>query len=317
VIALAAGLAFVLPAGVAVPRDHQASATRDEAMAAFEAVVAREAADPHLRDDCHSRLLEPDAPGSGSGTAVLLLHGYTNCPKQFDVFAEELTGLGYTVYVPRAPFHGEDPDGHSPLGSLGAQDLAAFADEAVDIAAGLGDRLVVLGLSGGGTLTSYAAQYRSEVDLAIPIAPFLGVPAIPGPVTPALINASTVLPVIDMRDPPPDADVRGGYPHGFSDTSLQGAAAYMRLGHQVIGDAATATPAARRIIAVINDADDQVSNPMVADLAARWTATAPGSVEVVHLDASLGLLHDLITPDRKGAKPDVAYPRLLGLIGRS
>jgi len=316
VLALLAVIALVLPVGVAVPGDHRAARSPQEAMALYATVVAREDGDPHLRDDCHSRLLGPAANGPGTGTAVLLFHGYTNCPKQFDRFGQELADLGYAVYVPRAPFHGEDPDDHSPIGRLTPGDLVAYADESVDIAAGLGDHVVVLGLSGGGTLTSYVAQHRAEVDLAVPIAAFLGIPAVPGPLTAALINATSVLPLIDMRDPPPDAAARGAYPHGFSDTSLQGAAAYMRLGQQVFSDAAASAPAAARIITVINDADDQISNPMVADLSARWEAAAPAVVDTIHLDAALGLLHDLITPDRQGAKPDVAYPRLLELLGQ-
>ena len=55
---------------------------------------------------------------------------------------------------------------------------------------------------------------------------------------------------------------------------------------------------------------------MVADLASTWRSRAPGAVDLVHLDAALGLLHDFITPDREGAQPDVAYPRLLELIGQ-
>ena len=73
-------------------------------------------------------------------------------------------------------------------------------------------------------------------------------------------------------------------------------------------------PKAGRIVTVINDADTTVSNALIEDLAGRWQATAPDRAQVRHLDASLGLLHDLITPDREGQKVDIVYPMLLDIF---
>jgi hypothetical protein len=130
----------------------------------------------------------------------------------------------------------------------------------------------------------------------------------------AAVNAIELLPPIDNRDPAPDEAVRGAFPHGASDTSFQGAAAFMELGQTVLRSAAEAAPKAGRIVTVINDADTTVSNAMIDDLFGRWHATAPDRTEVRHLDASLGILHDMITPDREGQKVDVVYPILLKLL---
>ena len=125
------------------------------------------------------------------------------------------------------------------------------------------------------------------------------------------VNAIELLPPIDNRDPAPDEAVRGAFPHGASDTSFQGAAAFMRVGQTVLRSAAEAAPKAGRIVTVIDDADTTVSDAMIDDLFERWHATAPDRTQVRHLDASLGLLHDMITPDREGQKvrhrlPDAA-----------
>jgi pimeloyl-ACP methyl ester carboxylesterase len=307
-------LVLLLPAGAApYGRAPAPAESYQEAVARFEQVTAAEAANPRVRSDCRSRLLDH---GEATRTVVVLFHGYTNCPKQYDQLAEQLQALGATVYVPRAPFHGEDPANHSPLASLHAEDLETYANNALDLAAGLGDRVVVMGLSGGGTVTSYLAQTRPEVDLAIPISAFLGLPSVPEPLTPGLVNATAVLPVIDARDPNPDEARRGAFPHGFADTSMQGAAAYMRLAQAVLAQANTTAPAAARVTTVVNDADTIVNNPMIESLAARWERQAGDAVETVHLDAALGLIHDLVTPDRDGERIDIVYPRLLELVGQ-
>jgi carboxylesterase len=315
VLVLASAIAVTLllvPIGIVRP-DPAATRLLDRAgaLAAIAEVQAAEVADSTIREDCGTRLLDqgPDAE------VVVLLHGYTNCPKQFDVFAALLAQRGYTVLIPRAPYHGEDPDLRRPLGLLTADAIAQYADATMDIAAGLGPRVSVLGLSGGGLEASYIAQFRPEADLVVPIAAFLGLPSVPQPLTPAVVNGIGLLPTIDAREAPPDATVRGDYPHGASDTSAQGATAYMRVADTVLRAAAADPPAAGRVVMVVNDGDDVVNNDMVEELARRWAALAPDRTAIRHLDASLGLLHDLVTPDREGARPDVAYPILLELLG--
>ena len=253
---------------------------------------------------------------------IVLLHGYHNCPKQDDERAGELFDLGYQVYVPRAPHHGQVPERRDPLGSLKAEEVAAYGDEAMNVASGLGDEVSVLGLSGGGLVASYIAQYRADADLVVPVAAFLAPPSIPAPLTSAALNAIELLPPIDNRDPAPDEAVRGAFPHGASDTSIQGAAAYIRVGQTVLRSASEMAPKAGRIVTVINDADTTVSNALIEELAARWEATAPDRTQVRHLDASLGLLRpDHARPRRPEGRhrlPDAAgHPRRLLSEARS
>ena len=61
---------------------------------------------------------------------------------------------------------------HSSLASLTSEGLIAYGNEAVDVATGLGDKVTVLGLSGGGAVAAYLAQSRADIDLAVPVAPF-------------------------------------------------------------------------------------------------------------------------------------------------
>ncbi|NJP05385.1 MAG: alpha/beta hydrolase [Chloroflexaceae bacterium] len=49
-----------------------------------------------------------------------------------------------------------------------------YASESVDIARGLGRHVTIAGISVGGTIAGWAAQFRADVDCAVLIAPALG-----------------------------------------------------------------------------------------------------------------------------------------------
>ena len=179
-----------------------------------------------------------------------------------------------------------------------------YLPPAMNIADGLGERITVFGLSGGGAVASYIAQFRADADRVIAAAPFLATPAFPGWTVKAAINLIDLLPPIDQRDPAPDEATRGAYPHGASDTSTHGAASYMRVGQAVLDAAAHDAPKAGDIVVVINDADTTVNNSLIEDLAGRWTTRAPSRTSIHRFDASRRVLHDMITPDRDGQKVD-------------
>ena len=82
----------------------------------------------------------------------------------------------------------------TPLKGLTAEELAAFGTQVADIAQGLGERVVVAGLSGGGAVVTWLSQERADIDLAVPIAPFLGIGFIPRPLTRPLTNLILLIP---------------------------------------------------------------------------------------------------------------------------
>ena len=62
---------------------------------------------------------------------------------------------------------------------LTAEDMAALTQETVDIAQGLGKKVTVAGLSAGGVMAAWAAQFRADVDLAVVMGPAFGLPFVP------------------------------------------------------------------------------------------------------------------------------------------
>ena len=105
---------------------------------------------------------------------MVLLHGYTNCPQQWERIALAYAAQGVSVVVPRLP-GGEADRLTRALSDLTPEALAATANQALDVAAGLGEQVHVVGASAGGTLAAWLATNRDEVERLTLIAP-LAVP---------------------------------------------------------------------------------------------------------------------------------------------
>ncbi|GGO31943.1 alpha/beta hydrolase [Micromonospora parathelypteridis] len=142
----------------------------DTATRVAEAVIAADAADAEVRPESRSRLL---SHGSRTGRVVLLLHGYTLAPEQYDGLAEEFFDRGYNVWIPRAPQHGTvDRRAHHRVQT---GELTAYAAQALDVAAGLGDEVGIVGISGGAVLATWLAQTRVDVvRRLLLLSPFFG-----------------------------------------------------------------------------------------------------------------------------------------------
>ncbi|MGC4750669.1 alpha/beta hydrolase [Micromonospora sp. DT201] len=111
--------------------------------------------------------------GFPTGKVVLLLHGYTLAPEQYDGLAEEFFDRGYNVWIPRAPQHGTvDRRAHHRV-EVG--ELTTYATQALAVAAGLGDEVGVVGISGGAVLATWLAQARvNVVRRLLLLSPFFG-----------------------------------------------------------------------------------------------------------------------------------------------
>lgn len=312
-VAVSAAFLFVKPVGVDDPDGQpRPTATYEEALARFAEVQARERAEGDILPECESKLL---TTGERASRVIVLFHGYTNCPEQFRVLARQLVDAGYNVYIPRAPDQGEADREHSTLEHLTAEKLIGYANESLDIGTGLGDEVTVLGLSGGGGVAAYLAQYRDEVDLAVPIAPFLSLPWAPEWLTPAIVNLADVLPPIGLGVSASAASSGTYAPYASFDNNTKSAGAYMKLGQVTLADAARNAHRAGRTISVVNEADDVVSNPLIESLQARWSRLGLDGSQEHRFPAALGLPHDLIGPDRVDQRIDEVYPVLLDLLG--
>ncbi len=125
---------------------------------------------------------------------IVLVHGYTSSPQQFQELGARFYDLGYNVLLAPLPHHGLADRLTDEHAKFKAEELAAYADKVVDIASGLGRRVVMLGLSAGGVTTAWAAQNRQEIDLAVIISPGFGYGQIPTPLTAPVARLFLALP---------------------------------------------------------------------------------------------------------------------------
>jgi carboxylesterase len=87
---------------------------------------------------------------AGSPVGALVLHGFTGTPASMRNIAEALATAGYDVELPRLPGHGTHVD---DMLSTAWQDWTAEVEAAYRRLAARAERVVVVGLSMGGTLT--------------------------------------------------------------------------------------------------------------------------------------------------------------------
>ncbi|MGE5179643.1 MAG: alpha/beta hydrolase [Bacteroidota bacterium] len=255
---------------------------------------------------CHTRILvSPDT--SGRAPVIVLLHGFTNCPKQFDGLARAFARRGWSVVVPLLPRHGMADRMTTELARLNGEELVTAGEEAVDIAHGLGRPVVVVGLSSSAVLAGWLAEHREDVDGAVLIAPALGPHGMPGPVARRMTGALLTLPNFYVWwDSKLQADLPGPqqcYPRFASHAIAQ----VYRLGMAVMADAIRAKPKAKRIVLVTTETDEAVNNDLALELARRWRARG-ADVTTYQFPAALGVRHDMIDPEQPYARTDISYP---------
>ena len=286
--------------------------TYEEAVTRVEAIQAVEAELPDLSPECGSILMTHDEKVENT---IVFLHGFTSCPDQFETLGEEYFNQGYNVFIPRQPRHGLQEYDGAPLKGLTAEELAAFGTEVTDIAQGLGDRVVVVGLSGGGAVATWLAQERADIDLAVPIAPFLGISFIPRPLTRPLTNLILLLPdfhewwdpTTGMSNPlSASYSYRGYYMHSLFEN--------LRLGFSAEEDAKQVKPAVGGILVITNANDDSVNNEVVAEFEQLWLEHGEQFLQTYQFEEELGIPHDMITFERPDGRVDIVYPKLLDLI---
>ncbi|HEY4132522.1 MAG TPA: alpha/beta fold hydrolase [Gemmatimonadaceae bacterium] len=245
--------------------------------------------------------------GRKTPRAVVLLHGFTDSPRQFEALADSLYARGDNVFVPRLPHHAERGKNVSELSHLTATELCHVADASVDIAAGLGDSVIVLGLSVGGTMAIWTAEHRAEVKRAVVVAPALEVAHVPSVLERPLVNLGAHVPNVSRRatadSTRPDRDP------GFA---THGLAAVLRLGMAVRRDADHDAPPSAEVLFLVNAHDHTVKTAPVLELARTWTQRAI-PVSVYEFPDSLGLPHNVVDPMQRPANEAAVYPVLRAL----
>jgi len=264
---------------------------------------------PNVNALCHTRLY---SHGERTERALVLLHGFTNCPQQMDALGRMFFERGWNVFIPRYPRHGYTDRLTTRIAELRAADLLALANRAAEVGAGLGRRLTVAGLSLGAILAGNLAQDRPEVDRAVLVAPMLGLKPIPGPILTAMSVAATRLPNFYIWwDSTRKAEV--GPPYGYPRLATHAYAALFECGRRLTTSARKDAPRAGAIAVVTNAGEPRLDNRFTYRLIDSWRAHGT-PVETFEFPAADHLTHDLIDPGNAAARTDHVYPILSRII---
>jgi carboxylesterase len=96
----------------------------------------------------------------GGPVGVLVIHGFTGNPVTMRPLADALVAAGFTVSMPRLPGHGTTIE---DMLTTGWPEWSGEAERAYQELAAKTEKVVVAGLSMGGTLTAWLAAHHPEV----------------------------------------------------------------------------------------------------------------------------------------------------------
>ncbi|MBI5566338.1 MAG: alpha/beta fold hydrolase [Chloroflexi bacterium] len=290
-------------------RDEQATGRYTQATQSIKYIQAHEP--PDLQPSGRTQFM---THGYRVDRAVVLFHGYTNAPQQFRALGQRLFMRGYNVYLPRAPHHGLPDPLTTAHAQLTAGELKRAAEHAVEIAQGLGQQISVMGISMGGLMAAWVAQYHAEIRRAVLIAPALGFRAIPPALTPLARKATQWLPNIFRRWEPVHNSAGDGPRHAYQRYATRSLGQLLRLSHDLQSAAARSVPAARSVIVVTNANDETVDNSFARKLVAAWRQAGADHIRTHEFSAADHLIHDLIDPDQPRQRVDYVYKVLIDLL---
>ena len=111
---------------------------------------------------------------AGGPHGALVLHGFTGCPQSMRGLAQAYAAAEFAVELPLLPGHGTSVD---DMLATRWEDWAGCAERAYRDLAARCDKVVVSGLSMGGTLTTWLAVHHPEIAGIVLVNPAIEPPA--------------------------------------------------------------------------------------------------------------------------------------------
>lgn len=207
----------------------------------------------------------------GSDVGVLVLHGFTGSPQTMRPVADALVDAGFSVELPRLPGHGTHVEEmlQTAFDDWSSHVEAVYADVAARV-----DRVVVVGLSMGGTLAAWLASRHPEIVGVVFVNPLVA-PIDPGML--AMLDemvavGETIAPGLgsDIADPDAVEDAYAGTP-------------LVPLRSLAAGVAALELSRISCPVLIMTSTNDHVVEPSNSD---HLAATVSGPVERVTLERS-------------------------------
>ena len=234
--------------------------------------------------------------GSKTTTSVVLFHGFTNNPRQMQNLVDAYAALGYNVYVPRMPHHGMADRMSGDLANANRHELIAWTDDAIDIGAGLGDHVIVSGLSAGATLSAWAAKNRSEVSEAVLVAPLIQPALTPVWATKPIYTLTPVLPTIWLWWNPAKKEQQKAPEMAYPRYTARSLGDFLAIGASLTYGKAKRVGKLARVAIITNEADIAVRNDIALAVLEKQLRPLSRQWDEYSIPGELGWKHDLIDP---------------------
>lgn len=122
----------------------------------------KEATIPNIKPENEAKIIWADSVPAKTEYSIVYLHGWSASHMEgYPLHVNAARRYGCNLYLPRLAGHGLEEK--EPMLQLTANDLLNAAKEAIAVAKQLGDKVIVMGTSAGGTL----ALHLAEADKAI------------------------------------------------------------------------------------------------------------------------------------------------------
>ncbi len=287
-----------------------ANPTRDPLDAARRFATLSERDDASISVAGRSRFF---TTGARSERAVVLLHGLTNCPEQWVAFALDLHARGATVVIPRLPGHGHADRLGRTLARVRAAQTLSTVNDAIDIACGTSDRVILCGLSIGSALATRISFERDDLTRNVVLVPFFGMRGFPYVADRVLATALRAFPSVFVPwDPKGDGGEVPPYAYPCFPTRALGE--MLGVGGEVVRLSRRRAPSCETVLA-LNAREPAIDNTLAHTVVARFEATRPGATRTL-VWSDLPANHDIIDPTNARARVDLVYPRVRAEIER-
>ncbi len=148
---------YILGPKVDTPKLNKSLPEITSDLGQLEAEIKRhEAAIPNIKPDNEARIVWADSIPKKTAYSIVYLHGWSASQEEGDpLHLETAKRYGCNLYLPRLAGHGLVED--EPMLTLTADKLLSSAKEAIAVGKQLGDKVILMATSTGGTLALYLA----------------------------------------------------------------------------------------------------------------------------------------------------------------
>jgi len=286
-----------------------------ESKAEFENVVSQRD-DESINPLCKSKLLEHTQKVE---KVIILYHGFTNCPAQFSLLGQELFNEGYNVYIPRIPLHGLKDRLNEDFANLKMTDLTTSIAESVEIATGLGEKITIFGISGGGVMAAFGGYFYPQIQNVFITAPLF---------TPGSFDVDIISPLINTIDTAPnfmrwwDDDTKEkveGPSYAYPRYSTKAAGAFIRLTFELKNalEQKLVEQNGKRLVLLTKEDDLAVNNKTSRYMLDKWVTHTDTTVIAYQFSSSKVPIHDFIDPNQTKANTGYVYPIIKSLIDKT